>query len=212
MKHALSCLLLLGLTVLVRADVKEAEEQVKQVLDILTKAIETLEAIKDRDAAEKAKPKLVKLFEDLDKAGKQFDKASEEDKEKLKETYKPKLVELRKRYRAEVERLKKDEGIAKVLANLGPFKKAGQEKVTVAQLRIATLDQAVKVYQLKNQTLPETLAALTEGDKPIIEKSVLKDPWGKAFQYDPTGPKNKGARPDIWTVDPDGKTIGNWNP
>ena len=36
------------------------------------------------------------------------------------------------------------------------------------------------------------------------------DPWKKPYQYDPSGPRNNGRRPDIWTVAPDGLEIGNW--
>jgi hypothetical protein len=211
MKLTLSCLLLLGLAVTGRADVKEAEEQVKQVIEKLTKAIETMAGVKDKAGAEKAKPQLVKFFDELDRAGKEFGKLSDEDKKKIEDTYRNQFDNLRKRYRAEIERLRKDPDIAKVFADLGPFKKLGREKITIAQYKIALLDQAVNAYRVKNEKVPETLEALTEGDKPIVEKTALKDAWGKAFQYDPKGPKNKGTKPDIWTVDPEGKTtIGNW--
>lgn len=211
MKRMLCCLLVLGLSVAARADLKESEEQIKHLIAMVTKAIETMEGVKDRAGAEKAKPALTKLFEEMDKAGKQFDKMDADDKAKLEETYKTKFVDLRKRYRTEIERLRKDEAIAKALADVGPFKKTGREKVTLAQYKIVTLEKAVQVYKLKTGDYPESLVLLSEGEKPIVEKPFLKDPWGKVFQYDPKGPKNKGAKPDIWAVDPDGKTIGNWD-
>ncbi len=211
MKQTLGCLLVLSLAVVARADVKESEEQVKQLLIVVGKTIETMQTVKDKETAEKAKPALTKLFEEMDRAGKQFSKTPEEEKKKLEEQYKAKFDDVRKKFRAEIDRLRKDAAISKVLADVGPFKVNTEAKVTLARYRIITLEKAADLYKLRDTNYPETLAALTEGEKPIVERTLLTDPWGKAFQYDPKGPKNKGAKPDIWTVEPGGKTIGNWD-
>ena len=39
---------------------------------------------------------------------------------------------------------------------------------------------------------------------------ALLDHWKNPYQYDAAGPKNGGKQPDIWTVTPEGKVIGNW--
>jgi hypothetical protein len=63
---------------------------------------------------------------------------------------------------------------------------------------------------------PESLKALAEkqpdGGPAYLEVQALTDPWGNPFQYDPTGPQNKGEKPDVWSQGPPGaKTpIGNW--
>ena len=88
-----------------------------------------------------------------------------------------------------------------------PFEKA---KEAVARATIATLDRAVQVYFVKEGSFPPDLKTLTEGKPPIIEKRGLLDPWKKPYQYEPAGKKNKGKKPDIWTVTPDKKVSGNW--
>jgi hypothetical protein len=45
----------------------------------------------------------------------------------------------------------------------------------------------------------------------LDDPTALIDPWGKSFQYDPSGPKNQGLAPDIWTEAPDGSVIANWS-
>jgi hypothetical protein len=212
MKHVLSCLLVLALAGLTRADEAEAkaEAQVKSLLDVMNKSIAILEGIKDKAGAEKAKPELEKLFEKMEQAGKEFAKVPAAVKEKLEEVYKPQFKVLQPRYRKEVERLRKDEAVTKVLGELGPFKAMGREREILARYKALLLERAVQAYQLKHNKLPDSLEALAEGDKPFVEKSALKDPWGKPFQYDPKGPRNKGLKPDIWTSHPSGKLFGNW--
>ena len=67
------------------------------------------------------------------------------------------------------------------------------------------------LYLLKNGEYPKSLKALTEGDRPLLKGAdSLLDPWKKPYQYEVAGPKNKGEKPDIWTVTPDNVVIGNW--
>jgi hypothetical protein len=83
-------------------------------------------------------------------------------------------------------------------------------KVAAAKAQIAVLDKAIQAYRVKHDQYPETLQALTEGDKAFVEASALIDPWKNPYQYNAAGPKNKGKKPDVWTVTPDKKTLGNW--
>ena len=49
------------------------------------------------------------------------------------------------------------------------------------------------------------------GGTPILEdQDALIDPWHHPYQYDQSGAKNGGRRPDIWAVTPEGVQIGNW--
>jgi hypothetical protein len=83
-------------------------------------------------------------------------------------------------------------------------------KATKAALQVKALDVAVKAYMLKNEKFPENLDDLLK-PKPLIENADgLTDPWGRKFQYDPKGPRHNGELPDIWTLTPENKTIGNW--
>ena len=88
-------------------------------------------------------------------------------------------------------------------------------KAQVAQVQTTVLTQAAQAYAIKNNgVFPPTLAELlrkTDQGGPYLEsKEALLDPWKQPYRYDAAGPKNKGARPDIWTVTPDKVVIGNW--
>jgi hypothetical protein len=72
-------------------------------------------------------------------------------------------------------------------------------KLDIAKLQIERLDIHLEQYYLKHEKYPENLKALTEGDKSTLKASDLLDPW-----------KNKGKKPDVWTVTPDKETLGNW--
>ena len=211
MIRLIPCLMLLALTGLARADEKEAEAKVKHLLELMSKSIPVLEGIKDRESAEKAKPDLTKIFDEMEKLARDFSKTPDEVKKKLEAAYKPKFEEQAARYRKEIERLRKEQAVVKVLGDIGPFKSLENQKEVVVRFRTLALDGAVKAYQLQNGNFPEKLEDLAAGEKPLVEKASLKDPWGKAYQYDAAGPKNKGAKPDIWTTDPSGKVIGNWD-
>ena len=89
-----------------------------------------------------------------------------------------------------------------------------ESKEKVAYTRIKGLETAVGGYEVDNGR-PATLEELLTGGptgtgKRWIDPEALRDPWGNPFQYDPTGQKNGGVRPDIWCQTPEGKIIGNW--
>ena len=86
-------------------------------------------------------------------------------------------------------------------------------KVKAAQALAAALSKAVDTYALKNNgKYPDKLDDLLRDTK-VISKEILLDPWDRSFRYDKSGPKNKGKRPDIWTVPPNTKEpVGNWQP
>lgn len=95
---------------------------------------------------------------------------------------------------------------------LGQF---GQSQKDIARAQVkGDLTKAVKTYWLKNnQQWPPSLEAMLarENHGPFLEDiQAIMDPWGKKYMYDPTGGRNGGTRPDIWTLAPDGEEIGNW--
>lgn len=82
-----------------------------------------------------------------------------------------------------------------------------------AVIRIKILDMGVQRYLGSKRhgdgvKLPPDLKTLV--DTKILRSASLLDPWGKEFQYDVAGKRNKGKRPDVWTESKDGKIIGNW--
>jgi type II secretory pathway pseudopilin PulG len=89
-----------------------------------------------------------------------------------------------------------------------------QKDLAQAQAR-TTLTDACRAYAIKhNGQFPESLQQLLQQDArggPYLEDAdALKDPWGQNFQYDRSGPKNQGKKPDIWTTTPEGLQVGNW--
>jgi Type II secretion system (T2SS), protein G len=82
------------------------------------------------------------------------------------------------------------------------------DPVFMAKMDMKSLERAVTDYCIKKGEYPPNLDTLvSEG---AVNADGLRDPWKHEYQYDPNGRKNKGARPDIWTVTPSREIIGNW--
>jgi hypothetical protein len=82
------------------------------------------------------------------------------------------------------------------------------DPVQEAKMDMKTIERAVTDYCIKRGEYPPSLEALIgEG---AVSPDGLRDPWKHEYHYDPTGRKNKGTRPDIWTVTPAKEVIGNW--
>ena len=56
-------------------------------------------------------------------------------------------------------------------------------KIDRARLSIFTIEQAAQKFFIANSEWPTELAALTTGDKPLLKKDDLTDPWGRPFQF-----------------------------
>lgn len=83
---------------------------------------------------------------------------------------------------------------------------------STARAQISVLTKAAKSYALENNgAYPQSLQELVE--KGYLESyKALVSPWGEnyPYQYDPSGSKNGGRKPDIFVMTPQGKVIGNW--
>src|SRR5262245_39373700 len=78
-----------------------------------------------------------------------------------------------------------------------------------------TIEKALIMYwKDHDHNYPPSLEALTVGDErggPYLKSEDIIDPWGKQYQFDGTAKKSgKSDRPDVWTISPGGKLIGNW--
>jgi hypothetical protein len=91
-------------------------------------------------------------------------------------------------------------------------KEKGKQETAWVQAR--NLEKAVLTYKVKNGEYPPSLEVLAhpqpDGGAPLLKPEDIIDPWGKQYQYDPTGPNHKGEKPDIFTMALDGTKIGNW--
>jgi general secretion pathway protein G len=96
------------------------------------------------------------------------------------------------------------------------FKFLHDAKVDAAKVSANNIAKAIQAYEVRNGAPPDSLQVLIqppEGGRPYLEggQTALIDPWGKQFQYDPSGQHNGGTKPDVFTIDPDsGQPIGNW--
>lgn len=82
------------------------------------------------------------------------------------------------------------------------------DPVQTAKIGMKSLERAVTEYCIKRGEFPPSLDALV--NEGAVPADNLRDPWKHEYQYDPYGRKNKGTRPDIWTVTPAREIIGNW--
>ena len=92
------------------------------------------------------------------------------------------------------------------------FRSDGVTRIGRAKSDVDTIDEACAAYRQNNGRFPAALKDLVSGSKPYLEggEEAIIDPWGNPYQFDLNGPHSDGAKPDIFTVDPDGQTIGNW--
>ncbi|MCI0379027.1 MAG: type II secretion system protein GspG [Gemmataceae bacterium] len=109
------------------------------------------------------------------------------------------------------------------LAGLGGYYFIGQlseSKISTAKIQAQNIAKAIQTYEIDHGVVPQNLEALLQkseiGKGPYLtEQSAIFDPWGRQFQYDPTGQRNAAAGatitiPDVFTTAPDGKEVGNW--
>jgi general secretion pathway protein G len=110
-----------------------------------------------------------------------------------------------------------------VLAGLGSVALIGQlneSKVSAAKIKAKEVSVAIDAYYVATGQYPPSLEALVQktadGAGPFLKNvDGIMDPWGKQFQYDPSGGQNAqhGATvqtPDVFTTAPDGRLVGNW--
>ena len=108
------------------------------------------------------------------------------------------------------------------LAGIGIFYMAGQAEEgnkTKAKADIKNLTSAVTAFKLNHPDIgwPQDLQSLLQRDDQghgpyLTSAESLSDPWNRPYQYDPSGSRNNGLQPDIYTTIPNGQgIIGNWS-
>jgi hypothetical protein len=84
----------------------------------------------------------------------------------------------------------------------------------MAKAACNTLSERVETYKLNNETYPPSIEALAQpqpnGDAPLVPADKLRDPWGKLYQLDPSGPHNNSLKADVFTTTPKGQLVGNF--
>jgi len=218
MKRMTLCLLAAALTAPARADDRDAEAKAKALQEKAAKVVELLKGIKDRDGAEKVKAELGRALVALKTAREDLTALPPEERKRLKEAHGAKFEEIQSEFVKESRRLQETPGVMAVLSSLPAFKQAREEKVQTTRKLLEGLDKLVQQYKLTLGDYPKSLdlLAVSPGSDvpPFVRPELLKDPWGRPFQYDVKGTKNKGGKPDIWSLGPPdqkGALIGNWD-
>jgi len=83
-------------------------------------------------------------------------------------------------------------------------------RLSKAKADIQAISVAIQSYNMNEGRYPASLAALSEGDDPYLERGVPKDPWQGEYQYSYPG-SHRPFRYDIQTTTPDGRVIANWS-
>lgn len=88
-------------------------------------------------------------------------------------------------------------------------------KITRARVDIETISNVIESYYYKHDTWPADLMTLVnpqDGTAPLLKQGAVINPWGQPYQTSlpNPGPRNNNQRPDVFTVTPNGREIGNW--
>jgi hypothetical protein len=187
------------------AGVDDSPAEQKLVKELFAKnkeAIELLDGIKDKAAAEKAKPKLEELAKQIQTAMAELKKRPKPDVAAAFDAQKEKPASLVDAY----DRLAgRSAPAAEVFADIPFIKEQVEAKEALAKLNAEILIKACKTYYTQNLEWPKKLtdvaALLEEGEKATI------DPWGKPYKYEIGRYRTKGVdgkdvdveRPYVWS-------------
>jgi general secretion pathway protein G len=83
-------------------------------------------------------------------------------------------------------------------------------RLNKARADIQGIGVAIQSYYMNEGRYPPSLAALSEGDDPYLERGVPRDPWQGDYQYTYPG-SHRPYRYDLQTTTPEGRVIANWN-
>jgi len=190
------------------------EALVQDFLKTLKEIRPVLLTVKDKETAEKARPKLLELNTRFVR----FRERAEALRKDAKQA-KP-LKEVEKKYAKEVEslleaidreavRVVKLPGVRLALRDVALVEAAGHvEKTrrTRAQVAVRNLTTAVEAYHARNSEYPPSLAALTEkqpgGGRPLLEPDNLLDPWGRPYVFEPGTLHPKTGQPLLYSHGP----------
>lgn len=226
-------LLILSTAVPLRADEPVVNEAIRLYADAVEKATTQLKTVRDADSAKKAAESLVGLDKQAGEWRQKYLVRSEVPGEAVVKHMESVVNELEVAWSRIVDTgnpgdiLEKLPALRKTVADRAATRKPGlvanvagtnAAKIAVARTSAIVLGTAAQRFMVKYERYPKTLGELAEppNGTPYVDKKDRLDPWGLPFQYDPDGPKNKGLKPDVWSIgpnanDPKGR-YGNWPP
>jgi hypothetical protein len=203
----LSVLVLVVVGVVGRAGDNKRIEEAERLIGELKAA---LQGIKDAAGAKAALPKLERLNKQLDGLG--LDKRRPGKKDEAR------LAKAAGKLNKEVRRLDVDLKMPKALHDLPLFRQTRKAQEQYARASANALSAQVEIYKLNNGDYPGKISALAErqpnGGAPLVPPDAVRDPWGREYQIDPAGTRNRGKRADVFSLGHliEKKMIGNWPP
>jgi hypothetical protein len=195
----------------------DADQVIKDLIAGLKEQRVALKAVKNKDSAEAALPKLKALAERQEKVVKALQGLSRQEEAALREKHKAMIEGASGELEKEFARVEAFPAAYAVLRTSPLFEQRRQEKGLRTRLILKDLDKAVQAYKLIYRDYPVTLDVLTQprnGKPAFLELAALKDPWGRPFVYQPTILHVKTRKPRIYShgADPKDKKgrISNW--
>jgi len=204
-------LLFLGTPVF--ADEPEIDTLIKKMAGSYDRAVVSLRVVKDQKTAEAAANSLKEFGKEREQIMRSIGSLNLKpaDRQAAQENLDKIITPVARAFDAEVAR------VSLIPLALGPLQGIGMVKDKLSlmeeqtRIRLRTLTTAMKAFMIKNDG--DAPKMLQDVGRYLDNKDMLRDPWGREFQFDPAGRRNNGKWPDIWAISPlgDGKMqIGNW--
>ena len=221
MKRAIGvCTLVLAFAAVAFAQEPTIDETIQQFDRTLTNLIALLKDVKDQTSARAASERVSTADKQLGPVYERMNRSkarpSPAARKTLTESTKH-LNDLESQVKRIAEIPKAAELLDKVPTTKSILKELNDGRVEVAKASVRYLTTAVQAFEIKYGDPPARLELLLtppDGGRAFVEKDSLLDPWGRPYQFDPQGLKNKGLKPDVWSQGPDPndktKIIGNW--
>lgn len=70
---------------------------------------------------------------------------------------------------------------------VGVFGMLGDARIDTARAQVNTVGSVIEAYEARQGEYPDSLESLTEGKRPKLKKSNLKDPWKQDLIYSAEG-------------------------
>jgi hypothetical protein len=179
-----------------RSEEKTTEQLVKELFAANKEVIGLLDKIKDKAAAEKAKPKLEELTKQMKATITELEKRPKPDVAGAFDALKEKPNSPNAIVEACDKLADRSAPAYEVLGGIPLIKEAVEANEARAKLNAQAIERVCSAYLLKNARWPADLADTAE----YFEKGAesLKDPWGKEYKYTVAKDEKGVERAYVW--------------
>ena len=207
-------LVLVLLSSAVRAGEPSADSLIEDLKKNYERMLADFKGVRDQATAEAARKRLDKLIEEREAVMRSFGglKLKPIDRDNAQTKLNGALAQVSIELQKEVARVSLAPAALAKVEDLSVVKEMTALIENRAKSSLNALDKALKSAAIKNDgNYPKSL---NEVARYLADKAILRDPWGREWQYDVAGKRNKGKQPYVWTTSPFGggkKVIGNWS-